>query len=154
MYARRLEADGAHFNSALNACKNAEKPSYSAALFLLEKIVEVSMTPTSVTYNTLAGAHSGAPLDRLKHVRTLMAKQGVQANNIFVEIYLTSLIRKAKTEEWNSVQEVVEALKHFNKSHLLEAVDVITEAKTNRVKLSGLVRKIDRALKHLSLDGW
>eukprot|EP00930_Biecheleria_cincta_P071466 TRINITY_DN5897_c0_g1_i4.p1 TRINITY_DN5897_c0_g1~~TRINITY_DN5897_c0_g1_i4.p1 ORF type:complete len:355 (+),score=37.48 TRINITY_DN5897_c0_g1_i4:48-1112(+) len=152
MYARRIEVDLGHFSSAINACKHADKPSHSSALFLLEKMLEGGMTPNIVTYCSLAAAHRCAPLENLKHIRAMMAKQQLRADNVFVEIYLTSLFRKHLSAEWATVEEVVRDLKGFSKHCVLEGADVISEAKANRVKLSLLVRKIECALPQLIHD--
>mmetsp|Transcript_60723 Transcript_60723/g.113500 ORF Transcript_60723/g.113500 Transcript_60723/m.113500 type:complete len:346 (-) Transcript_60723:19-1056(-) len=79
------------FNSALNACKNADPPSHSAAMYLFDELQKRGLQPDVITFTNLAQAHRRAPVARIEFIRTLMDDCGIAPNRVFAEAYLGSL---------------------------------------------------------------
>ncbi|CAE7543858.1 aguA [Symbiodinium sp. CCMP2456] len=71
MHRKGLNIDINHFHSEMNACKNAEPPSPSTAMYLYKQLLEKGFEPTASTMSILVGAHNHAPLSKILSVRSL-----------------------------------------------------------------------------------
>ena len=88
-----LKADINHFNSAINACKNAKPPNRSAAMFLYEQLREEGLQPTISTFTVLMGTHTNAPLSAVLKIRAELSDAGLQLNTYFADSYMNALLQ-------------------------------------------------------------
>ena len=77
MHKLSLEVDINHYNSAMNACKNAKPPSRSAAMYLYKQLNETGLKPTESTLSILMGAHTYAPLSIILDIREQLSCAGL-----------------------------------------------------------------------------
>ena len=91
MAKNEIDIDVFVFNSAINACKNTRPPSHSAAMFLLNALLERGLQPSVVTFTNLVGAHQRAKLSKLESLLHQMDLYGIQPDNVFAETYLSTL---------------------------------------------------------------
>ncbi|CAE7373753.1 unnamed protein product [Symbiodinium natans] len=91
MMQRRITTNINHFNSALNACKNAEPPSSNAAVYLFNALRDRGMKPTVVTFTNLVRACRAAPLPRIQQIRSDLALSKLQPDKVLAEAYVAAL---------------------------------------------------------------
>eukprot|EP00930_Biecheleria_cincta_P080278 TRINITY_DN6844_c0_g1_i3.p1 TRINITY_DN6844_c0_g1~~TRINITY_DN6844_c0_g1_i3.p1 ORF type:complete len:340 (-),score=45.64 TRINITY_DN6844_c0_g1_i3:315-1334(-) len=153
MHQKNLEVGVNHFNSAIKACQNADKPSYVAAEFLFDKMTHAKLRPSIITFSTLMGAYSQAPLGKLQGARAQMAQWGIQPNEVFLEKYVFSVVQMNKNTTSRSPSKLTGFLTSINRDRLVDAATVIDEARANGVRLSGFVRHASKLIKQMRISG-
>mmetsp|Transcript_65682 Transcript_65682/g.154549 ORF Transcript_65682/g.154549 Transcript_65682/m.154549 type:complete len:331 (-) Transcript_65682:6-998(-) len=140
-----LAPDVPIFNSAINACTNAEPPSPGAAMLLYETMLGQDLQPTVVTFTNMARSHKQASVDKIKRVRSLMKKQAVQPDSVFAEVYLSSLFQ---VQNRKFLFDAVAGRKGFEERKQ-EARNALADFHRAAVRLTGLSRKIEKQLRDL-----
>ena len=88
-----LDADVPSFNSAINACRNADPPSPSAAMYVFDAMLNRSLQPTVVTFTGLMRAHVKAKSAILKGIYSDMQARGIKPDNVLAEAFLFAIFR-------------------------------------------------------------
>eukprot|EP00930_Biecheleria_cincta_P080279 TRINITY_DN6844_c0_g1_i4.p1 TRINITY_DN6844_c0_g1~~TRINITY_DN6844_c0_g1_i4.p1 ORF type:complete len:340 (-),score=56.73 TRINITY_DN6844_c0_g1_i4:315-1334(-) len=153
MYDENLEVGVSNFNSAIKACQNADKPSYVAAEFLFDKMTHAKLRPSIITFSTLMGAYSQAPLGKLQGARAQMATWGIQPDKVFLEKYVHSVFQNEKNTDLRSACKLAGFLTSINRDRLVDAATVIDEARANGVRLSEFVKHVSKLMKQMGISG-
>ena len=88
-----LDPDVPSFNSAINACRNADPPSPSAAMYVFDSMLNRSLEPTVVTFTGLMRAHVKAKSARLRGIYSDMKARGIKPDNVFAEAFLFAIFK-------------------------------------------------------------
>ena len=143
MITNTLQTDSIVFNSAINACKNANPPSHSGARYLYDQMLARGLQPCVSTFTNLVRAHTGASLDKIQHVRADMKFRGVPANRMFLESYVAAVFGTGKATPRDE-SELARELKALGDDRLRELRSVLDEVHSLGVttKLSKYVLKV------------
>ncbi|CAE7816251.1 unnamed protein product [Symbiodinium sp. CCMP2456] len=135
MERRSLEANIINFNSALNACKNADhRRRHEAAMFLFETMLARSLEPTVVTFSNLVGAHRAAPLQQISELRGRMASLGIPANRVFAETYVGAVC--GRFEKVRDAGQMAQKMVELPKERREEARIALRDFRTAGVELT------------------
>ena len=135
------------FNSAINACKNMEPPSHSAAEYMYGKMLERGLQPDVGTFANLVRAHRQAPLEKIQQIRADMRDRGITPNRMFAESYLASIFARQHTPPLKSkLAAVLASLGEDRRQDLRRALDEFESANATTF----LCRDVHKALNTLS----
>ena len=134
--------------SAIRACWGSSRYSDKAARYFYNLFGELGLTPTIVTFTTLAGALQSAPLEDVLWIYKEMQASQIVPDRVFAETYLISLLsvgRLARDPE----RLAQEHLRYKPPEHLDAARYALNDFKSQGVELSALCRKVGKALSML-----
>ncbi len=106
------------------------------------------MAPTTVTFGTLAGALQSAPLEDLLWAYEEMKAWEIAPNRVFAETFLTSLLGGETLDRYPE-RMVQQTLRYKPPERLEAARNALHDFKSQGVELSGLCRKLGKALSML-----
>lgn len=140
-----LNVDVDHFNSAINACRNAKPPNKSAAMFLYEQLLKQGLEPTVSTFTVLMGAHTHAPLSALLKIRTKFADAGLQPTTYFSDSYMNALLEGRQAPDG---RKALAAVSELDVARLREVRLALQEfQKESNNVMTPLCIRIDAALR-------
>ena len=122
---KELQTDLLVFNSAINACKNADPPKPPAATYLLATLLDRGLQPSVVTFTNLAGAH----------------KHAAHPNEVFAATYLSALM-SCRLQNVRTFRAADNVLAGVSEDRLLEARRALRQFEQSRVKLASLCRRM------------
>ena len=134
------------WNSAINACKNADPPNSTAALSFFDELRGQTLSPNIVTFTNLVGAHKEAPLHEISELRAKMSSFGVNPNKVFAETYLGTVL-KGRLQNVQTVKDVANRLLEIKDERLQEARVALTQFKAANIRLSKLCKLLDEYLR-------
>ena len=139
-------------NSAIRSCWNSSKFSDKAARYFYNLFGQLGLTPTIVTFTTLAGASRSAPLDDVLWTYQEMKNRQVTPDSVFAETFLLSVLGGDRLK-WCADSEAFanENLRDKPRERLQATREALDDFKSQRVKLTGMCRAVGRALSHLGL---
>ncbi|CAE8691332.1 unnamed protein product [Polarella glacialis] len=143
MRSQRLAPTARHWGSAINACKNAGNS--TVARFLLDFMIKDGVAPTVIVFNNAVCAHSGAELRRLQKLRTDMVQMGIKADVAFVENYVAAVSGRLVSSR--TAAAAADELSLIDPERLKDIALVIAEARADKIRLTGLVKTIEGALR-------
>ena len=140
-----LEIDEGTWGSALNGCKIAGKP--HTAKYFLEEMKSRSVPINLIHYTHAMAAHAGRKLENITAFAEEVAMTGIDIDEYFVEMHVTSLMGSRKTtHETKSMADVRRVVSNVKPSHAAEALRVIKASISNGMKLTRLTRRFHQAL--------
>ncbi|CAE7390541.1 FCA [Symbiodinium natans] len=141
-----------HVTAAIRACWNSEGRSDNAARMLYSFMLDIGLEPNIVTFTCLLGAHEAASVEDIWKIYTDMQQAGVQADVVFAETFLITVLRKPKAVKWD-YDEAVVALRGLEPHRIQAAQAALMHFKKTKVRLSTLSSRIDRALQRIAAEG-
>lgn len=146
MRSRNIEPDIAAWGSAMNACKN--KLHAKGAMVFLAKMKEQGLIPNDVVYRTAMLAHVGASLAKVMDLAkvALLQANGLASDPRFVECRVMAAVGKVVAGEVDDIRKVL-AIVHSDRR--AEATSIIAAARSDGIRLTQLVRTVERALAEL-----
>ena len=139
MLGNKLETDVVVFNSAINACRKASPPSYSAAMFILDNLLQRGLQPSIVTFTDLVGAHQRAPTSKVQNLLSQMKQHGIRPDTAFAEMYLCALTEGRLQDIW-TFRDADEKLAEVSRERLLASKAAMKHFEEEGVRLSGLCK--------------
>ena len=137
--------------SAIRACWAAKGQRWRAAEFLFQMASRLGLQPDIATFASLAGAYRFAPVEKVVEVYDMTRESGLNPNEVFAEIYLTSALAldKEETGHMRTVSALTSHLDGGAQARLKAARTALNSFKAAGVKLSALCQKLDSALGRL-----
>ncbi|CAE7587394.1 unnamed protein product [Symbiodinium sp. CCMP2456] len=135
---RSIPCNELHYTSAITACKNShDNKRHVAAMYLLSEMLKSDVQPNTVTFGSLMGSHTAAPLKRIQILLAEMYKHGIQPNTLFAEESLSAIFQGQLRNAW-TVDDVAERIGHFSLERLQAAHSLLEDAKSQGVPLTRL----------------
>ncbi|CAE7897195.1 unnamed protein product [Symbiodinium sp. KB8] len=135
--------------SAIDACKNREPPSASAARCFFQVLVhERGVQPSTVVFTNLVAAHRFAPVAQLTTVYQQMTQEfGLLPSLVFAETYLGCvLLLGDKFQNARNVEEVADRLAGVAESRQKAARAALRDFRAAGLRLSRLCKIIEKYL--------
>ncbi|CAK9044762.1 unnamed protein product [Durusdinium trenchii] len=145
-----LQADGVHFNSAINACANSQDSNRAAAAQgFLDEMLAARLKPDIVTYANLLRAFRQEPRQRLLNLLVEMKKDKVKANKVFAETFLFVFLQEPEKGSWTQISVMASDLRKRPVADLQAAKDILDEFKRTNVEFSKFCKRIDGVIQSL-----
>ena len=135
-------------NSAIRACWNSSKFSDRAARYFYDLFGQLGLTPTIITFTTLAGALKSAPLDDVLWTYQEMKEQQIVPNRVFAETFLISVLGGGRLDR-DPGRLAQKQLRYEPPERLEAARNALNDFRSQGVELSTLCHKIGKALSML-----
>ena len=136
--------------SAIRACWNSSKFSDKAARYFYGLFAKLDLTPTIVTFATLAGALQSAPLEDVLWIYKEMKAQQIVPNRVFAETFVASLLGGERLDRWRDPERLAQEHLRYKPPERLEATrNALNDFKSQGVELSRLCREVGKALSKL-----
>lgn len=143
--------DVAHMTSAIRASHGWEKDAHKAAKDFFGMLPRLRLKADIVLFTSLVRAYHTASLNDLLLVYREMKDLKIVPNSVFAETYIVSLLQTdAKIGLPRELQALCNILRDKPIERLQAAQKALSEFKEDKVKLSGLSKNIERALRRLS----
>ena len=142
-----IPIDIGHINSAIRACWGSDGCSHNAAKYLFQLLLDLELQPDIVTFTCVIGALKTAPLEDALTIYTRMKNMDIEANEVFAEIYLVTVLRKPQAAAWSMDDLLRTVLPAQPPERVAAASAALAEFKAAGVDLSTLSARIGLALK-------
>ena len=152
----RVEIQVSHVSSAIRACWGASGQHHNAAKYLFNLLLDLDLEPDIVTFTNLAGAYSTATLEDVLAVYAKMRDLGIEANRVFAEVYLATLLsipKKEAQQTHRTVNEIIVYLLECSRERVAAARVALTDFKAAGIDLTAFCQDIDKALLQLEMAG-
>ena len=150
MEEKGIEANVAHFTSAINACANAHHPDRAKqAQALFNTMLAKGVEPDIAIYGSLLGALQDESPQCCKRWLADMESRNVKPNREFTEIFLFTFLRVKKDGKRRSQNELRVHLKRLQPGDLDEAQRFIVKCRKANVHLNGACKAIDSAAEYV-----
>ena len=150
----KLRADVGHFTSAIRACAAGEKGAYSAATYLFQTMLNMSLAPGIYLFTALVSTYAGRSTSVFQALRSQMQKLGIKfgikTDAAFAEAYLKALLG-VQTNKRYSTGELAGLMRELSDGRLQEAADMLSELKTAGAELPEFCEITGFALKRLGV---
>ena len=142
-----IPIDTALVNSAIRACWTSSKFSDKAARYFYGLFGKLGLTPTIVTFTTLAGTLRFAPLEDVVWTYQEMKAWQIVPDRVFAETFLLSVVGGGRLKR-STNDKVFARVNLFNKpkERLKAAREALNDFESQRVELSGLCRQVKSGL--------
>ena len=137
-----LQIDTIAFNSAINACKNAEPPSHSAAMYMLGKMMERGLQPDCYTFANLVRAHRQAPLEKIQQLRADMRDRGILPNSVLADSYLSAIFGERCSRRESELTAMLASFGEERRQELRRGLEEFESANVT----TGLCRQVQKIL--------
>ena len=141
-----FEVSAIQFNSAINACKNAQKASHHAANYLFQEMIKRGLEPGAATFGALIGSHMRADLVAVLRIWSIMEGYQITPNQIIAESYLTALLGRLPDGHL-SARRLRPEIQKRDAERQEAARAALGYLKKMKVPLTGLCQAIDGALR-------
>lgn len=135
--------------SAIRACWNSSRYSDKAARYFYNLFGELGLTPTIVSFTTLAGALQSAPLEDVLWIHQEMKARQIVPDRVFAETFLLSVLggeRLGQQAGRDPKRMAQEYLPYKPPERLEAARNALNDFESQGVELTALCRKIGKAL--------
>ena len=111
---------------------------------------KLDLTPTIVTFTTLAGALQSAPPEDVLWTYQEMKARQIVPDRVFPEIFVASLLGGERLGRWRNPESLAqEHLRYKPPERLQAARYALNDLKSQGVELSSLCRNVGKALSKL-----
>ena len=141
MISHQIEPDVPPFNSAINACANADPPKAHAAMYFYDLILKKSLQPTVMTFTSLVRAHRLTRAADLRAIRASMGKRDIKPDQVFAEAFMGAAFGGRVPA---SVAQVRRHIAEMSQERRQELQDALNDFKKIQV-MTGLCWLVDRA---------
>ena len=143
MVSNNWEATVPSFNSAINACRNANPPSPSAANYVYETMLQRNLQPSVVTFTGLVRAHVSSKSSILRKIYLDMKARGIKPDNVFAESFIGAVF-KGQTLQVKQGQQITNMLAKMSRTRREILRRALSDFEANKA-MTGLVRAVARA---------
>ena len=138
-----LEIDEGTWGSALNGCKNAGAA--SVAEYFLDLMAQFNVSANLIHHTLVMGAYAGRSLQNITKIASKAQPLGI--DTYFVEMHVTSLVGPYRnTSSARSLNDALKIVRQAPRSHNEAALQVIAEAQSQGIPITGLTERFRKAL--------
>ena len=141
MISHGMNPDVYCFNSAINACRNADPPQPNAAMYLFECMLDRGLEPTVVTFTSLLNSHRLARSGDIRAIRRRMNQQGVMPDEVFAEAFVGTIFKGRVPKFVKETRALIKQMSRSRRRELRDALSCFGE----RQVMTGLCQQVDKA---------